>query len=68
MRSVKKTRVTLFIADPGIVSVKMEIFLLASDISEEHVRSTFLSPFQLFSDKSDFLLFKYSNNVGSSIK
>ena len=68
MRSVKKTRVTLFIADPGIVSVKMRIFLLTSDISGEHERSTFLSSFQLLSNKSDFLLFKYSNNVGSSIK
>ena len=35
MRSVKKTRVTLFIADPGIVSVKMKIFLLMSDMSGE---------------------------------
>ena len=69
MRSVKKTRVTLFIADPGIVSVKMEILLLNSDISEEHERSTFLSSFQQnFSDKIDILLFKYSNKVGSSIK
>ena len=41
MRSVKKTRVTLFIADPGIVSVKMEIFLLMSDMSGEYGRSTF---------------------------